>query len=539
MSSNVNDLDRIVESCLDLKWHMDPVEATGAGISRHDHHLGSFGEDDVLQHLAALKSVVGALEEVATESLDDEIDRTALLNHVRVTVHRFERERPHRHDPSFWLGHALEGLYLLTVVRDRTENDRTSALEGRIKAIPGFLAEARETLARCPGVFMDTALELAAAGVRLIDDVVAEFLPEGSMELSEACTEARYAVDGFATYLRSGLGDSTEDGFAIGEESFEFRLHYEHALRASSAELWRYGNALIEEVEHDLETVAEDLSPGTSWQDVVDRLRADHPPADQLVAAYAAEMERSRRFVEDNGLVSMPGGDLEVVETPPFLRPLIPFAAYQPPGAFSTDGTGWFYVTPPDLDSDPDLAERILRDHCVHELACTALHEGYPGHHLQFSTAYAQPRPVRRVVSTPVTVEGWALYCEEMMGEQGFYRTHEERLFQRLALLWRAVRIVLDVGLHTRGISVDEAVDFLVARVHFDRAHALAEVRRYCAHPAYQLSYAVGFREIAALRESYRNAMGADYSLRGFHESLLRYGGLPVSIIRWGMGLHE
>jgi uncharacterized protein (DUF885 family) len=126
-----------------------------------------------------------------------------------------------------------------------------------------------------------------------------------------------------------------------------------------------------------------------------------------------------------------------------------------------------------------------------------------------------------------------------MMGEEGFYGSLEERLFQKLALLWRACRVVLDVGLHTRGMQFDEAVDLLVDRVQFARSNAEAEVRRYCAEPAYQLCYAAGRRELLHLRDAYRAACGTDYTVRGFHERVLQYGGLPVSLIRWGLELDE
>jgi uncharacterized protein (DUF885 family) len=115
----------------------------------------------------------------------------------------------------------------------------------------------------------------------------------------------------------------------------------------------------------------------------------------------------------------------------------------------------------------------------------------------------------------------------------------EEKFFQRVHLLWRALRIVLDVGLHTRGMTVDEAVRLLVDRVHFDRHNAEAEVRRYCANPAYQLCYAVGRRELQKLRHAYFAARGPGLSLRPFHDAVLRYGGLPVSLIRWGLGLGD
>jgi len=127
----------------------------------------------------------------------------------------------------------------------------------------------------------------------------------------------------------------------------------------------------------------------------------------------------------------------------------------------------------------------------------------------------------------------------EIVAEQGFFTTLEERLFQKVALLWRACRIVMDVGLHTRAMRFEGAVDLLVERVAFDRSQAAAEVRRYCAEPTYQLCYAVGLRELMALRDAYASAHGPDYSLRRFHDELLSYGGLPVSLIRWGMGVDD
>jgi len=218
---------------------------------------------------------------------------------------------------------------------------------------------------------------------------------------------------------------------------------------------------------------------------------------------------------------------------------MIPFAAYDPPGPYAANRTGWFYVTVPDARLPDTERERLLRDHCRHELAATALHEGYPGHHLQIVHAQGLSSETRRNVWSPIAVEGWALYCEDLMAEQGFYRTDEEQLFQRMHLLWRAVRVLLDVGLHTRGMGSSEAVDFLVERLHVDRTTAEAEVRRSCAWPTYQLCYAVGRRELLALREDFRAARGDAGSLRAFHDAVLSYGGLPLSLTRWGLGLGE
>jgi uncharacterized protein (DUF885 family) len=519
------------QSYLDLRWHLDPVAATQAGITTYDDRFGRFSPTALAPHLAALKSLAAALEEAETEKLDDEIDRTALLNDVRVTLRRFERERPQAKNPGYWLSHLLGGLHFLLLRQDRTADARLRALRGRLKDVAGFLEDARAALSEPVKLFADTALHVCDGGIELIQTIGTE------AGLAEEAETAVAALRGFRTDVERWV-DSGSERFALGEDDFNFRLHFEHALRDTAPEVWRYGHHLKEEIESDIVARARRLDGRAPWHDVVDRLRADHPSATALVGSYAGEMARARDFVAARGLAAIPDAPLDVVATPAFMRPLIPFAAYDSPGPYSSDRTGWFYVTAPDPRRAPAEQERMLRDHCRFEVGVTALHEGYPGHHLQLLHAQAQESHVRKNVWTPLTVEGWALYCEDMMGEEGFYQSEEERLFQRVHLLWRALRILLDVGLHTRGMTFEQAVGELMTGLHVDRANAEAEVRRYCAEPGYQLCYAVGRRELLELRNAYRAAKGDQFTLRGFHDAVLRYGGLPVTLIRWGLGLN-
>src|SRR5437899_1250621 len=524
----------IERSYFDLRWHLDPVGATQAGVKTYDDRYGRFTPSALAPHLAALKSIASALEETTTAELEDEIDRTALLNEIRVTLRRFERERPQARNPGFWLSHLLGGLHFLLGRRDRTPEERAVSLAGRLEDVPRLLDDARAALVEPVRVFVETALRINEGGLALVREVGAGL----GERVAAAADAAAAAMAAFAHDLERWL-EGASDQFALGEDDFNFHLHYEHALRDTAPELWRYGLHLKEEIEADLGARAARLDKGKSWHDVADRLRADHPPASALVDAYAGEMARARDFVGTRGLASIPDAPLDVVPTPAFMRPVIPFAAYDSPGAYSRDRTGWFYVTVPDATLPASAQERMLRDHCRHELAATALHEGYPGHHLQLVLAQQQSSDTRKNVWTPVTVEGWALYCEDMMGEEGFYRSEEERFFQRVHLLWRAVRILLDVGLHTRGMTFAQGVDYLASQVHVDRANAEAEVRRYCAEPAYPLSYAVGRRELLKLREDFRAARGKEFTLRRFHDAILAYGGLPIALIRWGLGLDD
>jgi uncharacterized protein (DUF885 family) len=533
----------IERSFFDLRWHLDPVSATQAGVSGYDAHYGRFSPAALAPHLAALKSLGSALEEANAEGggLDEEIDRTALLNEIRVMVRRFERLRPQATNPEFWLSHLLGGLHHLLLSGDRSAEDKARAAEGRLEDIPALLDDARATLTDPVGVFVETALRMSEGGRTLVGEVAATLAgeaPAHAERLRAAADRAIAALAAFEQDLDRWL-DASGDHFAIGDEAFNFLLHYQHALRDTAPELWRYGLRLKEEIEADLQARAARLDGGRPWPEIADRLRADHPSATELVDAYAREMARARDFVAAKGLAPIPDAPLGVVPTPPFMRPVIPYAAYDSPGAYTRDRTGWFYVTVPDPRLPAAQQERILRDHCRYELAATALHEGYPGHHLQLVIAKALPSDVRKNLWTPLTVEGWALYCEDMMAEQGFYSSEEELFFQRVHLLWRAMRILLDVGLHTRGMTPEQAVDQMVQTLHVERGNAEAEVRRYCAWPAYQLCYAVGRRELLRLRDDFRAARGGTFSLRTFHDAVLPYGGLPVTLIRWGLGLGE
>ena len=123
----------------------------------------------------------------------------------------------------------------------------------------------------------------------------------------------------------------------------------------------------------------------------MDKLRGDHPTAEGLVAAYATEMERARLFVATRGLAPIPAVPLDVIATPEFMRPLIPFAAYDSPGPYTAEPRGLFYVTVPDPALPEATRERVLRDHSRHEIAATSLHEGYPGHHLQLVHGAGEP----------------------------------------------------------------------------------------------------------------------------------------------------
>ena len=535
-------VDGLCRSYLDLKYHYDPAAASAAGLVVQDSRLGSFDLESTREYVVALRSLAGAAEELESDDVQEEIDRTALLGEIRTSIYRLEYELPGVRNPGFWLSHLFQALYTLLSRNEPGLAGRAPAVKARLDATPAFLDSARETLEDPPTVFTDTALSMLGGGGQLIAQVVSVFagaVPELAGELKASGERALRALVAFGAALRDEVEPSPEPhAFAIGEEQFSRRLHFEHALNAGPPELWRYGLYLQEEVTGEITALARRLD-ARPWRELVDQLRSDTPAPQDMLGAYRRELDRARAFVRNHDLVAVPEAPVAVVSTPAFLAALVPFAAYEPPPIYLADRTGRFYVTQPDPSLPVAAHQQQLRGHCVHAIPAMVAHEAYPGHHLQLATSQGLGSEVRRHIWSPIMVEGWALYSEQLMSESEYYRTDQERLFQLVNLLWRAVRVVLDVGLHTRGMTPAEAVDYMVEHLPIERSSAEAEVRRYCAWPTYQLCYAVGRRELLRLREACREREGDRFQPRRFHDEVMRYGGLPVSLASWGMGVAE
>ena len=190
-----------------------------------------------------------------------------------------------------------------------------------------------------------------------------------------------------------------------------------------------------------------------------------------------------------------------------------------------------YYVTPIDQHLSPaDRAEQLL-GHNRFGMLLTNVHEGYPGHHLQLVVANQVQSPVRKLLSDTVFCEGWALYCEQLVLDQGMTEDPRVRLFQLKDQLWRACRVVIDVKLHTGRMTFDEAVDMLVNVAFLERPNAIGEVRRYTQEPTQPMSYLMGKEQIMQLRTREQERLGAGFALRQFHDRLLSYGTIPLSLI--------
>jgi uncharacterized protein (DUF885 family) len=237
------------------------------------------------------------------------------------------------------------------------------------------------------------------------------------------------------------------------------------------------------------------------------------------------------KYVIDNDVVTVPEGEcMRTDVTPEYMRHWLPFGAYFPPPVVG-ERIGYFRLTPP---YDP----AVLKEHNEPFTINAAVHEGYPRHHVQLWCSTVHPHKIRWFISSGDTdakaaseaemVEGWAVYCEELMMEKGFNTTKEYLFAQSRFVLWRAVRIVVDVQLSRGDMTFDEAVQFMVD-MGMERPAAVREVRWFTLRPSYPLSYLLGKHLVKNLKKKVETMMGPVYTDKFFHDTLLYEGTMPLA----------
>ncbi len=487
-----------------------------------------------------LKQFIAQLEQIGGDlSRDDDADRQALLAWMKGRLVDWEAIQWHRKEPALYLDHALYGTYLL-VARDFAPlQQRIECLASRLKEFQRLVQEARANIipGQVPPVYLETTSETLEGAKAFLSTAIpqaAEMLDNDSLrrEVLKSVDNAGVALTEFEAWLRNDVAPKAQGKFAVGTDLFVQLLRDEHLLTETPDELEAMGREVLEQTKAELEKVARAIDPNLTWFELVERLKEHHPPKERIVETYTEEVMKARQFIIDKSIVTVPEGEqLRVVETPQFERATTPYAAYMPPAPFDERTEGLFYVTPVDPKEPEEVQRDRLRGHCSFALPITVIHEAYPGHHLQLTVAAKLPSKVRKVFGNNLFVEGWALYCEEMMWEQGYWDDLRTRLFQLKDLIWRAVRVIVDVGLHCKGMSFNEAVNWLVSEAHLEHANALAEVRRYTASPTQPLSYLTGKMAILRLRDEMQKREGSGFSLKEFHYRLLQAGGLPIRLV--------
>jgi uncharacterized protein (DUF885 family) len=434
---------------------------------------------------------------------------------------------------SFALDTVGDGLFLLFARDHAPLAERLAAIAGRLEAIGAFVEEAKTRaivpqVRRWQQIEIDTAADLPAFFDELVNAGIGTLNGPEQRRLERAAQAAKIAIDLYAAWLEESLAGGTDE-WAIGRDRHDAMVEHRAFDGLDADAILELGWQRLREEHASRAAAAREIDPTVDEAAVIDRVKSDHPPTfDAALDGYRGAMLRARRHLIERDLVSVPDDErIDVIATPEYLRRVLPFAAYFEPAAFDADPKG-IYVVTPSVDGEPGA----MREHNRSAISNTSIHEAYPGHHLQLDVARRHPSLTRLLTDAPEFVEGWGMYSELMMREQGFDADARFRLVMHTDAIWRACRIILDVRMHRGEVSFEEATAFLVEQTGFERANAHAEVQWYTYRPTYPLSYLLGRTLLLGLRDDEQKRLGDNFSIKAFHDTLLRSGSLPISFHR-------
>ncbi len=528
---------KAAQEYLDLFAELHPEEATSLGLHTRDAELDDrsiAGEDRATDRQAALLAQLEKRFANADASASARTDLALLLGTLRSEIRIKRVQRPLQRDPSIYV-EPLGAIFQMTARSYAPAPERARNVLARLGRIPATVELARENLLNPPRVWTEIAIAQAGSAKGFLErqrPFLVEALPAETKQVDATLKAAIAAYEDYRTHLQRQVLPRSNGRFAAGRELFEYLLRNRYFLDIGADELLAMGKRVLAETSAEMTEVARKIDPkAKGWPEVTHALKKRHPAAPELLDAYRKEVGRARAFLVAKDAISFPpGDDLEVIETPPFMRSTIT-AAYDPPPPFDAEGAkGFFFVTPIDPALPKPKQEEMLREHDWGDVVDTAVHEAYPGHHLQYVFARRHPSVLRRALHSAVFSEGWALYSEELMAELGYY-DDAQRLMQLEWVLVRAARIVLDVGLHVGDMTFEQAVKVLTDEVHLERSLAVSEVKRYTRDPTQSSAYMIGRQAILALRERARQRDGERFSLKAFHSDLLGRGTVPPSLL--------
>lgn len=499
----------------------------------YDYLLPKADTAHVLENLKTLEEYVERLKkEMDYDSLSEEnkIDWRVLEKAVEFTRFEVYEQRMHELNPDAF--DEVGGLFFTMITRDYAPLEkRADAIIARLEKLPKYLKEFQSRFEQSKPVklWTEVALESAKQIPGLLLFIVGSTKGKISEELhgrlQKVMETLKEPLGEHMQWLQSLLPKTSEE-WALGREKFE-KLIQLRGLGMTSEDIYQLGVKYLKELKEERAKLAEQIAPNKSIEEVRKMIEGKAPENfDEALKATRKAMIEAKDFIVKNDIATIYEDDkLMVEETPAFLAPLIPFAAMMMPSRFDKPMIGTYIVTRP-----KDI--KNLGNHLNYaSVRNTAVHEAFPGHFLQGSISNRSSL-VHILATGTETVEGWAHYCEQMMVEHGFVSSLESKFMQINEVIWRAVRIIVDVKLSQGLMKFDEAVKMLVKETGMSREAAMAEVKRYTQTPGYALSYLLGKHLILELREKVKRKMGSEYNEKFFHDTITANGYLPVALLR-------
>ena len=547
----------ISQRYLDQMMVLTPVNATALGDHRFDDQLDDVSAAGYDRRAALARELLMQVQALDPKELSraNQIDARLLTSELQYQIWRIEKLAEWRWNPLIYTEIAGNSVYLLMARDFAPLPERLRHVGARLAQLPRFLERVRQSLvpARVPKIDAETAIKQNTGVISLLDELVVpqlNALPDADQaSLKTAIARARSAISQHQLWLEKKLLPEAQGDFRLGATLYDTKLRFaldspmsrEEIRSRAQAELVRtrtemYNIARTVLLNH---TDAPPLPPSPTDDEqqaaiaaALELAYAQQPPRDQVFETARHAFDETRTFVREHKLVTLYEEPLEIIPMPAFQRG-VALAYCDSPGPSDRGQKTFYVIAPIPADWTAAHVKSFLREYNTRSVDDLTIHEAMPGHYVQLMHSHRYHSPLRAVLASGTFIEGWAVYAERMMVEQGFLGG--DPLMHLIQLKWYLRTIgnaILDEALHVDGMSREEAMHLLTHDTFQEEREASAKWVRAQLTAAQLPTYFVGVQEHLALREEARRKWGKTFTLERYHDSVLSYGSPPVRYVR-------
>jgi uncharacterized protein (DUF885 family) len=516
---------------------LSPVSATQAGYHEHngtklDEQLDDFSAAGIDAQRRFYQDIQGRLTSLNAAPLDREqqADRQILRNNIGGSLLELDTIQNYRHNPTVYVELVGNALFAPYVLNYAPADLRFQHIIKRLEKIPALVDQAKANLVDAPMVWNRVAREENLGNIDLIDHTLRKAAPDADKAAYDAAAApALAALKDLNTFLADTLSTRTSE-WRLGKEKYAQKFAYVLATDKTPEQL-------LAEAEKDLEATRTEmatLAAPRTVKDALDRIAKQHATPATYMDEARTTLEQATVFIREEGLVTLPPrSNLQVIETPEFMRGIYGVGGFNSAPPLQPELGAFYWITPIPPTWPKARIESKLREYNFFGIQQLTIHEAMPGHYVQQEWANeVQPtsrRVLRSVFANVPYVEGWGMYAQQLMSEEG-YLNHNREL--RLTWLKQKMRglanAILDVRLHTMGMTDQQALDLMINDTFQEREEATAKLQRAQLSSCQLPTYYAGLMGWLQARERDKQAKGRAFSLRDFHDRALRESGVPL-----------
>ncbi|HEX7380159.1 MAG TPA: DUF885 domain-containing protein [Pirellulales bacterium] len=556
--ANVNDaFDTLAKQYIDEFPILHPVSATQLGDHRFDHQVDEISPEARQREAAFCRGYLERLARIPTAKLsrDRQVDAQLLKQQLEATIWQLETSREWAWNPLNYTGLAGDAVYSLMAREFAPAAERLQNVSRRLEQFPRLLKQVRETLdaARVPQIHAETAVKQNRGVLSIIEQEVeplAEKLNAADRgKLSQAIRTARQAIEEQQTWLEKELLPKAAGEWRLGREMFDQKLAFTMQSPLSRDEIRQRAETELSRVREQMWNIAREVyrarnpytefpaDAGREYKQAIIRAAlevayAERPSRDKIVETAREALARCTEFVREKNLVTVPDDPVEIIIMPEFRRG-VSLAYCDSPGPLDVGQKTFYAVAPLPEDWTEQQVTSFLREYNLRSIYDLTVHEAMPGHFLQLAVANRYPSTLRAVLSSGVFIEGWAVYTEQLMAEEGLL--DNDPLMRLIALKWYLRSIAnafIDQAIHVGGMKREEAMRLMIEDTFQEEREAAAKWIRAQLTSTQLSTYFVGYQEHRDLRKETERAWGDAFSLKRYHDRVLSFGSPPVRFVR-------